>query len=419
MTRHADAAHARRTATGVVRVLREAGHVAYFAGGCVRDELLGLDPTDYDVATDATPERIRSLFPPPTRTADVGASFGVILVRQARVTIEVATFRSEGPYSDRRRPDAVTFSDAKSDALRRDFTVNALFLDPLTPGDGPGGATVIDYVGGVDDLRARLLRAVGDPDARLAEDNLRALRAVRLAARLAFTIEQATANAIRRHATDLHGVSRERIGEEIRRILSHPSRESALRLLDELGLSHHVLLGQGFDHPPTVVSRLPPDVSYPCALAAWAVDRHGGCGIPDPPTVAASFRQALCLSNEETEALRGILTAANAILGDWTASSMAVRKREASGRWFADALTLSEAIDSTRSKIVRSDVFMLASDGIGISPRPILTGEDLINLGFQPGPGFRRVLESVYDAQLEGRVRTRTEALELAKRLGV
>lgn len=412
MARHSDSAHARRIATGIVRTLRDAGHVAYFAGGCVRDELLGLEPTDYDVATDATPGRIESLFP---RTADVGASFGVILVRQGNVTIEVATFRSEGPYTDRRRPDAVTFSDAKHDAQRRDFTVNALFLDPLAVGEGQSG--VIDFVGGVEDLRAKLLRAVGDPDARLAEDHLRALRAVRLAARLRFTIDPATAEAIRRHAAHLQGVSRERIGDELRRILSHPSRVTAVALLDDLGLTPQVLTDDKAGAERGVLGRLPPEVSFACALAAWATDRTGSAAGVE--AVARRLRTALCLSNDESDAVRGIAEAAAFVLDTWASASVAGQKRVAAGRWFTEGLVLSEAIDADRAAAVRHDVMRLASDGIGVSPHAWVTGDDLVTLGFEPGPGFRRALDRVYDAQLEGRVRTRAEALELAKRLGV
>jgi poly(A) polymerase len=210
---------ARRAGEAIIRTLVQAGHAAYFAGGCVRDELLGLTPTDYDVATDATPDRISALFP---RTSEVGAAFGVVLVKSGREVTEVATFRSEGAYSDRRRPDSVTFSNPAEDAKRRDYTVNALFLDPHAGGAGSvEGAVVtshgshgrvIDFVGGLLDLERRVLRAVGDPDQRLAEDHLRALRAARLAAKLGFQIDPGTAQAIRQHASQLQGVSRERIG---------------------------------------------------------------------------------------------------------------------------------------------------------------------------------------------------------------
>ena len=222
---------ARRAGELIIKTLTEKGHTAYFAGGCVRDALLGRTPKDYDVATDATPDRITTLFP---RTAEVGAAFGVVLVKTGKEVTEVATFRSEGSYSDRRRPDSVTFSNPAEDAKRRDYTVNALFLDPLLGADHPHShpvieqtpgvviaphgshGRVIDFVGGLPDIKQRVLRAVGDPDQRLAEDHLRALRAARLAAKLGFHLDEGTAGAIRRHAADLQGVSRERVGEEIR-----------------------------------------------------------------------------------------------------------------------------------------------------------------------------------------------------------
>ncbi|MEO1128103.1 MAG: CCA tRNA nucleotidyltransferase [Planctomycetota bacterium] len=222
----------REAATEIVRRLTEAGHVAYFAGGCVRDELLGRAPEDYDVATDAPPERISALF---RRTREVGRAFGVVLVRKNQIWVEVATFRVEHGYSDGRRPDAVTFCNAEQDALRRDFTINALFIDPLDTGDRPGGR-VIDHVQGLADLDARMVRAVGDPEARLAEDNLRALRAVRFASRLRFALDVGTAEAVRRHATELAGVSRERIGDELRRMFGHAQRADAASYMHALGL---------------------------------------------------------------------------------------------------------------------------------------------------------------------------------------
>ena len=204
---------ARDDAVTVVGTLRAAGHVAYFAGGCVRDTLLGRVPKDYDVATDAPPDRVRRLF---RNTQAVGAAFGVVLVRVRRTPIEVATFRTDGAYTDGRRPDSVRFATAEEDAKRRDFTINGLFLDPMTN-------EVIDHVGGRADLDAKLIRAIANPDERFAEDHLRLLRAIRFAARLGFEIEPATADAIRRHAGELSRISPERVTDELRRILCSPS----------------------------------------------------------------------------------------------------------------------------------------------------------------------------------------------------
>src|SRR4051812_6760839 len=205
----------RADAAAVVRRLRGAGHVAYFAGGCVRDLLLGRDPKDYDVATDAPPDRVRGLF---RRTQAVGQAFGVILVYEGRSQVEVATFRSDGAYLDGRHPTGVRFTTAEEDAQRRDFTINGLFLDPLK--DAPLDDQVIDYVGGRADLRAGIVRAIGDPERRFGEDFLRLLRAPRFAARLGFTIEPNTAAAIRRHAAQLSRISPERVGEELRTMLT-------------------------------------------------------------------------------------------------------------------------------------------------------------------------------------------------------
>src|SRR5688572_4647494 len=218
----------RGDAVAVVRRLREAGHVAYFAGGCVRDLLLGRQPKDYDVATDAPPARVRKLF---ANTQAVGAAFGVILVRDGRSTIEVATFRADGAYADGRHPMEVRFTTAEEDAARRDFTINGLFLDPL---DGDGDGRVLDFVGGRDDLDAGVIRAIGEPERRFEEDHLRLLRAVRFAARLGFGVESKTAAAIRLHAPQLKRISPERIADELRVMLTPPTRGDAWRLLRDL-----------------------------------------------------------------------------------------------------------------------------------------------------------------------------------------
>jgi poly(A) polymerase len=406
MVPKADPALAREAATGIVRTLRGAGHTAYFAGGCVRDELLGLAPTDFDVATDATPERIKGLFP---RTDEVGASFGVVLVKTARATVEVATFRSDGPYSDRRRPDVVHFSTPERDAARRDFTINALFLDPLAPAEDGARGRVIDFVGGRDDMRRRVLRAVGDPGARLAEDHLRALRAVRFAARLGLAIDPATATAIRAHAAQLKGVSRERIGEEVKRMLTDPRRARAVELLRDLRLEAPVLNEPERGGGLASLAGLGDGAAYAEALAAWALDRGQG------PGAAGVWRRSLCLSNEDREAMRGILEAVDLIEGRWAGLGVAGRKRAAARACFGPGLGLVSLRNSGLGGHVRAEVEELARTGL--APAPILTGEDLIAMGLEPGPLFRRVLDGVYDAQLEGRVAQKEEARVLAKAL--
>lgn len=430
---------AKTAATQIVRTLRDAGHLAYFAGGCVRDELLGLTPTDYDVATDATPDRIAKLFP---RTAHVGASFGVMLVlvgrSQADGVIEVATFRADGTYSDARRPDSVRFSTPLEDAQRRDYTVNALFLDPL---ESDPGRRVIDLVGGVDDLHAKRLRAVGEPALRLREDHLRALRAVRLASRLGFEIEAATAEAIRREAALLSGVSRERIGDELRRMLLHPTASRAVGLLGELGLLVPVF-GPVLDQYPTlravatgigsfdVLAELPRDRSVSLAIAAvlmeWAL--RG----PVPLAAIDPTRVALCLSNQETSELRAIVECASSILPEscvriepmgpgLLSLSVAGQKRAMSQPGFAAALALCGVVARGNADAmaaverVRAQYEMLRATPSGLSPVPLLDGAALIGLGLKPGPMFKQLLDRVYDAQLEGRVCTPEQAVAMAR----
>jgi len=423
-------AEGRAAALAIVRILRAAGHTAYFAGGCVRDELLGLSPTDYDVATDATPERICALF---KRTNEVGAAFGVVLVTPTAAegvpgpgggggggaTVEVATFRADGPYSDRRRPDAVTFSDPRSDALRRDFTVNALFLDPLAP--GTASEQVIDYVNGRDDLTRRIIRAVGDPEARLAEDHLRALRAVRLSARLGFAIDPPTAAAITSHAGDLSGVSRERIGDEVRRMMSHPARVAAARMLESLRLDAPVLNEAHRTSTGSALALIGGDAEtgYPTSLAAWASDRGIDVQTEARPHVSR-WRDALCLSNDEAEALSAVLDAVARIEREWADLNVAGQKRLAGKHaGFRSAAALVKARNPALAAAVAARVAVLAGTASGLCPEPLVTGDDLIRIGLTPGPTFKRILDTVYDSQLEDGVRTASEALELARSLGV
>lgn len=407
----------------IVRALRAAGHTAYFAGGCVRDELLGLSPTDYDIATDATPDRLKTLF---KRTNEVGAAFGVVLVTPtadegapASATVEVATFRADGPYSDRRRPDIVTFSDPESDAKRRDFTVNALFLDPTAP----TASRIIDFVGGQADLTRKLIRAVGDPEARLAEDHLRALRAVRFTARLGFDLDPATAQAIHRHARDLQGVSRERIGDEVRRMLLHPHRAAAVQLLESLSLDGPVLEEPVHSSTGPALAGLPPeigDAGYPTCLAAWACDRGLALEATAIRKLADRWRKALCLSNEEHEALRDTLAALTDLETSWQSLTTARQKRLAGSHpGFGPALLLLQGRNPAARQAADQRVGELSQTHSGLRPEPLITGDDLIAAGLTPGPAFKQLLDVLYDAQLEDRVKTRAEALELAQRMGV
>ena len=387
-----------------MRRLGEAGHEAYLAGGCVRDRLMGLEPTDYDVATDARPDAVARLFP---RSRRVGESFGVILVPVAGRQIEVATFRRDGVYSDGRRPDTVTFSDADHDAKRRDFTINGLFEDPLT-------GRIIDFVGGQADLAAGLVRAIGDPKARIREDHLRMLRAVRFAARFGFEIEAQTAQAIRAAADELPGVSRERVGQELKRMLGHPTRAAAADYLQALGLDRPVLDEPSRRAAVPRLSGLPDGAAYPTALAAWLLDRHEGAG-PDPPELVGPWSAALMLSNLEQSAFSRCLAAYRLLRESWPALGTAARKRLAASGGFGPGLAVLGGIDRPARAGIEREVEALAASGL--APEPLISGDDLIGLGLEPGPLFARVLETVYDAQLEGRIAQRPEALDLARRV--
>jgi len=440
MAKVSDPAHARTVATEIVSLLRQAGFLAYFAGGCVRDELLGLSPSDYDVATSATPRQIEGLLKQPKfATHFVGEAFGVTLVKAEGVPVEVATFRSDGTYTDKRRPDSVVFSTPHDDAQRRDFTINALFLDPLSAVRTParGGATVagevIDLVGGVADLRAGVIRAVGDAHARLKEDDLRALRAVRFAARFGFAIEASTAQAITLHASALAGVSRERIGEELRRMLmqSAQARVAAVRLLVSLGLDHP-LFGSvhGSDEAGSVqrwgaslrdqtvwpaLAAVAGDANFGTLLAALLVDRQRGT---EPRWWAAAveqWRRGLCLSNDELAALTGTLESLWQLQREWAGATVAVQKRMAARESFAAALAMFGEISAAEAEKTVKRVKELEIIGSGINPLPLLGGGDLIAAGYKPGPNFKRMLEMVYDAQLEGRICDLAGAMELVR----
>ncbi len=392
----------RTTAIDIVRALTDAGHIAYFAGGCVRDGLMGHSPDDYDIATDARPEAVGDLF----RNAHyVGESFGVTLIRLRGHMIHVATFRTDGVYSDGRRPDSVTYTDAEHDAARRDFTINGLFENPLT-GD------IIDHVGGQADLDAQVIRAIGSPQARLREDALRMLRAVRFAARFEFTIDEATADTIRSMAGDLRGVSRERIGDELKRMLSCPNRARAATELQSLGLDQTVLDGARRTAAPTRLGGLPEDAPYPTALAAWLLDR-GEPGDDPPLDRALRWSRALLLSNTDQHALCRTLQIHATLSGDWSRLGVAAQKRLAAQPEFEQALTILQTADRDAGAVVRARQDELARTGL--VPTPLITGDDLIGLGLEPGPIFRSVLAAVYDAQLEGGLASREAALALAK----
>lgn len=392
----------REAATRIAATLSRAGFTAYFAGGCVRDHVLGIEPADYDVATDATPEQISGVFP---SARGVGEAFGVMLVRMGGRTIEVATFRSEGGYVDGRRPTEVRFTDAREDAQRRDFTINGLFEDPAN-------GEVIDFVGGRADIAARRLRAIGDADARFREDRLRTLRAARFAARFSLAVDPATAEAARRYAPDLAGVSRERVGQELRKMLAHPTRAAGLALVERWCLDAPALLEPHSEGDLARVSALPAHASCAESLAAWQLDRAAR-------TVQrgrGDWTAALVLSNREAADLAEVVALVAWLRESWLSARTSDRKRRAARAAFAAAVAIRAAEDPAHAAEVEACVAELRAQPGGLSPVPLVTGDDLIAAGLPAGPRFRDLLERAYDRQLEGLVRSREEALAAAIR---
>jgi poly(A) polymerase len=385
----------------VARKLREAGHRSLFAGGCVRDSILGLEAADFDVATSAIPAEIRQIFP---RAMGVGESFGVMLVRHGGRSIEVATFRADGVYVDGRRPDAVRFSDDREDAARRDFTINGLFEDPET-------GEIIDHVGGRADLAAGILRAIGSADDRLHEDRLRALRAARFAARFALTIDPGTEAAVRRIAHDLTGVSRERIGNEVRRMLLHSSRARAVDLIESLGLAPSVLGESAPTGDHALLRALPVTAGFAESLAAWMLGRLAS---DTSPARQRRWREALILSNEESDLLAAILSLRPRIAGTWVGGDRAVRKRLAAAPGFAGAMAILRAEHHPVVAAVDADLPALHAEGI--QPAPLVTGDDLVAMGMCPGPAFRPMLDRAYDVQLNGGFSDRDAALATVRK---
>ncbi len=444
------AAERQAAAATIVRTLRSAGFAAYFAGGCVRDLLLGSEPTDFDVATSAPPQTVLQLFP---RTFAVGAHFGVVLVADAaqngaEILTEVATFRSDGVYSDGRRPESVAYTQSpEEDVQRRDFTINGLLLDPekIQPGTEPAMA-VLDFVGGRADLAAKTIRAIGDPARRFAEDKLRMLRAIRFAARLGFAIDDATFAAIRASAVEIEQVSRERVREELTRMLTEGRARRAFELLDASGLLRAVLPevarlqgvaqplqfhpeGDVWTHTLLLLEGLPSGCP---ATLAWGALLHD---IGKPSTfrlapdrirfdghveVGVRMAEALCarlrMSREDTEQIAA-LVANHMRFGDVERMRASTLKRFFRLDRFEEHLALHRLDCLASHGDLRLYEFAKANYEAmpeeAMRPRPLLTGDDLISLGLHPGPRFRTLLAQVEDAQLEGRIHTRDEALAL------
>lgn len=443
----------KQAATAIVQKLRESGFQAYLVGGCVRDLVLGRPPKDYDVATDATPRRMMEIFP---ETYAVGAQFGVVLVPVPEIAasvcaedssksqcVEVATFRSDIGYSDGRHPDEVRFSkDPREDVARRDFTINGMMLDPVS-------GEVLDFVGGRKDLAAGLIRTIGDPEHRFAEDKLRMLRAVRFAARFEYTIDPATSAAMRKLAEQIKVVSRERIRDELTRMLTEGHGRRAFLLLDESGLLQQVLPeisemkgvaqppefhpeGDVFVHTLLLLDHLP----QPCPVTlAWGALLHD---VGKPATfrvapdrirfdnhveVGVKIAEQICrrmrFSNNETEQIL-------ALVDNHMRFMDAMRMKKATLKRFLRLPGFDEHMALHRADCLASHRNLTTYEFIrekqketppeNMRPSPLVTGDDLIAQGHVPGPKFREILNAVEDAQLEGRLPTRDAALEFIRR---
>ena len=442
-------------AISIVRTLRERDHKAYLVGGCVRDLLLGRQPADYDVATDATPEEVMRIFPD---TYAVGAQFGVVLVplpeRDVAINVacrdvtcyvspkadvvEVATFRSDIGYSDGRHPDQVRFSkDPREDVERRDFTINGLLLDPVAN-------EVLDFVGGRNDLDAGIIRSIGDPDQRFAEDKLRMLRAVRFAARFGYTIEPGTFQAIQKTASQIDQVSRERVRDELTRMLTEGHARRAFLLLDESGLLREVLpeieAMKGVEQPPQfhpegdvfvhtllLLERLP----HPCPITlAWGALLHD---VGKPATfrvapdrirfdghvdVGVKIAEEIChrlhFSNDDTDQIL-------ALVDNHMRFAHVQQMKESTFKRFVRMPRFDEHLQLHRMDCEASHgnltsynftrEKMASMPPAAMRPVPLITGDDLIAIGYRPGPQFKKILAAVEDGQLEGRLQTKNEAI--------
>jgi poly(A) polymerase len=450
---------AQAAASKVVDHLRASGYDAYFVGGCVRDLLLGRQPADFDVATNAHPDAVLELFP---RTFAVGAHFGVILVADEvdgrQIVTEVATFRNDGAYSDGRRPESVRFSESpQEDVLRRDFTINGLLLDPqLWKESGDLQTAVLDFVGGRADLDAHVVRAIGNPQQRFEEDKLRMLRAVRFAARFDFAIEEKTAAALRSLASEIHQVSRERVRDELTRMLTEGHARRAFELLDSTGLLKEVLPEidrlHGVEQPPEfhpegdvwihtlmLLEQLPEgasptlawgallhDVGKPATFTPAPADGTGRVRFNGHVEVGVRIAEDICrrlrFSNEEAEQIAALVEN-HMRFGDVMKMKDSTLKRFFRLRDFPEHLALHR-MDASAS---HGDLTLYdfareryhATPQEEVRPTLLITGRDLIDAGYKPGPRFKELLAIAEDAQLEGHIHTKEEGLALVRRTAV
>ena len=447
-------------AISIARTLHDQGYQAYLVGGCVRDLLLGREPADYDIATDATPEQVMRIFP---QTYAVGAQFGVVLVPMAKdpsvtsvvdqadvnhgrhrgKTVEVATFRSDIGYSDGRHPDQVRFSkDPRQDVQRRDFTINGLLLDPLKN-------EVLDFVGGRKDLDAGIIRAIGEPELRFAEDKLRMLRAVRFAARFGYSIEPQTSAAIQKLAPQIHQVSRERVRDELTKMVTEGQARRAFLLLDETGLLHELLpeieAMKGVEQPPQFHPEgdvfvhtllLLEKLAHPCpATLGWGALLHD---VGKPPTfrvapdrirfdghvdVGVKMAEEICrrlrFSNHDTDQIL-------ALVKNHMRFAHAMQMSEATFKKFVRMPRFQEHLelhridcesshgDLTTYRFTREKIASMPPEAV--RPRPLVSGDDLIDAGYVPGPKFKEILGAVEDRQLEGMLHSGDEAMEFVRK---
>jgi putative nucleotidyltransferase with HDIG domain len=432
----------REMANSICETLRSHGHEGLLVGGCVRDILLRREPADYDVATDATPDEVMALYPD---SVAVGAQFGVILIPRDGLKVEVATFRADVGYSDGRHPDAVVFARTpKEDVQRRDFTINGLLMRHDT-------GEVLDFVGGQEDLRAGIVRAIGEPDRRFREDKLRLLRAVRFAARFGFTIEPATFDAIRRHARDIAQVSAERVRDELTKLLTEGAARRGFELLDETGLLGVVLpeiaAMKGVQQPPQfhpegdvwihtrlMIEQLPAGTS---PTLAWGVLLHD---VGKPATfksveetgdrirfnghvdvgveMARSIARRLRFSNEDTEQIVALVDN-HMRFKDVEQMRASTLKRFIRLPRFDEHLELHRLDCASSQGRFESYEFvtrtLAETPAEQIRPPRLLTGEDLLEMGYKPGPIFSEILRNVEDAQLEGQLETKDDATDYVR----
>lgn len=425
----------RQSAAEIVRTLQDAGHSAFWVGGCVRDFLLGREPGDYDIATSARPEQIEALF---TKTIPVGRKFGVIIVVAEEHQFQVATFRAEADYRDGRRPETVVFADARADAGRRDFTVNGLFYDPVTE-------TIHDWVEGETDLRAKLIRTIGSPDERFAEDHLRLLRAVRFATQLGFEIEATTFAAIQQHAAKIKLISAERIRDELLKLFAAPEAARGLELLHASGLLEHVLPeiaatvaceqspdfhpeGSVFNHLCLMLKQLPTD-AHP--LLPWSVLLHDVAkpltASRDPETGSIHFYEHEKIGARMTEEIlerlrfprKDIATVATAVrfhmqFKDARHMRKSTLRRMILRETFPLELQLHR-LDclGSHGRLDAYEFVVAQASELAQQPAirpPLLTGNDLIALGIKPGKPMGALLLELREKQLADELTTSDEA---------